>query len=251
LALLVALALQIGVNFANDYSDGIRGTDANRTGPARLTASGKVPALAVRRLAFIAFALAGVFGLILTMVTQFWMLLIVGALAILAAWFYTGGKRPYGYLGLGELFVFVFFGLVATLGTTYVQLGRITGAATLGAVGMGLFACAILTINNIRDIPTDEVAGKNTLAVKLGDTRSRWLYLGELVAALVVGVLAAVWVAPIAFLLLGLVIPVVFLVRAVFSGLTGACLIPILSGTAKLQLGYAAILAIAFAATAG
>src|SRR3954447_26571814 len=170
LALVVSLALQVGVNYANDYSDGIRGTDADRVGPMRLVGSGAATPAAVRRAAFLAFAVAGVAGLVLAATTAWW-LGGVGLVCVLAAWFYTGGSRPYGYLGLGEVMVFVFFGLVAVVGTTYVHTETWEWAAlapSLGAaVGIGALACAILVANNLRDIPTDTIAGKRTLAVVL------------------------------------------------------------------------------------
>lgn len=168
LCLTTAVALQIGVNFSNDYSDGIRGTDDYRVGPARLTGSGAAAPQKVLFVALAFYALAALAGLIIVLLTQHWWMLGVGALAIIAAWFYTGGKHPYGYAGLGELMVFVFFGLVATVGTTYIQLGSVNQAAWFGAVGVGLIACAVLMVNNIRDIPTDTKAGKKTLAVLMG-----------------------------------------------------------------------------------
>ncbi|KAB1644959.1 1,4-dihydroxy-2-naphthoate polyprenyltransferase [Gulosibacter chungangensis] len=172
-ALAVALALQIGVNYSNDYSDGIRGTDDFRVGPPRLTGSGRVNPKVVRNVAFAFFGIAGLAGLALTIVTQQWWLIAVGVVAILAAWFYTGGKRPYGYAGLGEVFVFIFFGLVATAGTTFVQILTVPMNSWVLAVAAGLFSCAVLMVNNIRDRETDTLAGKKTLAVKLGLSGSR------------------------------------------------------------------------------
>ena len=168
LALAVALFLQVGVNFANDYSDGIRGTDDNRVGPLRLTGSKSVKPEAVKLAAFAFFMLAAVAGLAVVLITGFYWLIAVGLAAIIAAWFYTGGKSPYGYSGLGELAVFVFFGLVATIGTTFIQVGFIEFNAVLGGIASGLFASAVLMVNNIRDIDTDAVASKKTLAVRLG-----------------------------------------------------------------------------------
>ena len=162
LALVVALALQVAVNYANDYSDGVRGTDAVRVGPLRLVGSGAATPAAVKRAAFLAFGVAGIAGLVLAAMTSWW-LVVVGLVAMLAAWGYTGGPRPYGYAGLGELFVFVFFGLVAVCGTTYVQVGRVTEVSVVCAVAIGFLACALLVANNLRDVPTDTVAGKNTL----------------------------------------------------------------------------------------
>src|SRR5690625_4329443 len=176
LALIVALALQIGVNYSNDYSDGIRGTDDERVGPFRITGSGASAPHTVRNMAFTFYGVAAVAGLALTSWSQAWWLLVVGIAAIIAAWFYTGGKKPYGYLGLGEVFVFIFFGLVAVLGTTYTQADQISGLALTGAIGTGLVSTALLMANNVRDLPTDAEAGKMTLAVRLGDTAARWSY---------------------------------------------------------------------------
>jgi 1,4-dihydroxy-2-naphthoate octaprenyltransferase len=167
LCFVVALALQIGVNFANDYSDGIRGTDAHRVGPARLTASGAAPAKRVRLVAFVFFGIAVLAGLGLTVLTQIWWLPAVGAVALLAAWFYTGGKRPYGYSGLGEIVVFIFFGLVATSGTAFLLVQAIWTDSVLAGAAMGLFAVAVLHINNVRDRATDIAAGKRTLATRM------------------------------------------------------------------------------------
>ncbi|WP_350350031.1 1,4-dihydroxy-2-naphthoate polyprenyltransferase [Agromyces sp. G08B096] len=176
LALVVALALQIGVNYANDYSDGVRGTDDHRVGPARLTGSGAARPKQVLAVALAFFALAALAGLALTIITQQWWFLAVGAVAIVAAWFYTGGKRPYGYAGLGELVVFVFFGLVATVGSAYVQALAVNLEAILGGVGVGLIACAVLMANNLRDVEQDRLAGKRTLAVRIGPLAGRILF---------------------------------------------------------------------------
>jgi 1,4-dihydroxy-2-naphthoate octaprenyltransferase len=183
LAVAVSLLLQVGVNYANDYSDGIRGTDDARVGPLRLVGSGVAAPAAVKRAAFLAFGLAALVGLALAATTAWW-LVVVGALSILAAWYYTGGSRPYGYLGLGEVMVFVFFGLVAVLGTQYVQVEELTWPGWYAAVGVGALACAILVANNLRDIPTDTASGKRTLAVKLGDRGTRRLYGALLLVAL-------------------------------------------------------------------
>lgn len=190
LALAVALLLQIAVNYSNDYSDGIRGTDAKRVGPLRLTGSGAVPAKQVRNVALGFFALAAVAGLAIVVITGFWWLVIVGVACLTAGWYYTGGKHPYGYAGLGDVAVFIFFGLVATIGTSFIQLGYLDQTAVLWAVASGLFACAVLMVNNIRDINTDVQVGKRTLAVKLG---KRWasvlfvamLWLPYLILALI------------------------------------------------------------------
>ena len=177
LALAVALFLQIGVNYANDYSDGIRGTDDNRVGPLRLTGSKSVKPEAVKFAAFAFFGLAALAGLAIVLITSMWWLIAVGLAAIIAAWFYTGGKSPYGYAGLGELAVFVFFGLVATIGTTFIQVGFIEINAVLGGIAAGFFASAVLMVNNIRDIETDAAAGKKTLAVRLGKKPATYIFI--------------------------------------------------------------------------
>ena len=247
LALLVALALQVGVNYANDYSDGIRGTDKDRVGPVRLVGQELASPDSVKLAALTCFATAAVLGLALVALSGAWVMLLIGAASIAAAWYYTGGKRPYGYSGLGEPFVFVFFGLVATLGTTYTQALSLSAASIAGAVGIGALATAILVANNLRDIPTDHSHGKLTLAVRLGQTRTRRLYGGLLILALV-AVLAAGALYPsalVALLSFGLAIP---LLRRVLGGAAGKDLIPVLSGTGQLELAYAALLAIGLAA---
>lgn len=241
LALLVALALQVGVNYANDYSDGLRGTDTDRVGPLRLTGSGAATPTAVRNAAFACFALASLAGLLLVAVSGTWELLVVGAAAVVAAWYYTGGRRPYGYLGLGELFVFVFFGLVAVLGTTYTQAGSISWPAVLGACGVGMLACAILVANNLRDIPTDARAGKRTLAVRWGDGATRRLYLALLIAPMVLVAVTAWW-HPWALLALVAVPLAALPVRRVIRGATGADLVPVLRETGRLELVYGVLL---------
>jgi 1,4-dihydroxy-2-naphthoate octaprenyltransferase len=246
LALGVALALQVGVNYANDYSDGVRGTDADRVGPLRLTGSGAARPGQVRAAAFAAFAVAGVLGLVLVALSGHWWLLAVGALSVAAAWFYTGGSNPYGYNGFGELFVFVFFGLVAVLGTTYTQADRISRAAVAGACAVGALACALLVANNLRDIPTDAATGKRTLAVRLGDRGTRWLYVGLLAAAFVLVLVAAPGhpAALVALLAAGLTVRPVRLVR---SGATGRELVAVLKDTGRLELGFAVLLAVGLA----
>ncbi|GAB3708129.1 1,4-dihydroxy-2-naphthoate polyprenyltransferase [Mariniluteicoccus flavus] len=239
LAFVVALALQVGVNYANDYSDGIRGTDADRVGPMRLIGSGAATPAAVKRAAFACFGVAAAAGLALTIwAGQLW-LIAVGVLCILAAWFYTGGKKPYGYLGLGEVFVFVFFGLVAVCGTTFVMLDHVTLATIWCACAIGFLACAILVANNLRDIVGDVDAGKRTLATRLGDPGTRgffWLLL--LAAALSVGGAA---MASTPWVLLGLVfLPVIIPAAArVFRGATGPALIPVLKATGIAELACA------------
>lgn len=177
LALAVALFLQIGVNYANDYSDGIRGTDANRVGPLRLTGSKSVKPKAVKYAAFIFFALAAIAGLAIVMITHIWWLLALGAVAILAAWFYTGGKNPYGYAAMGEVSVFIFFGVVATIGTQFIQSGDVDTNGILGAIAMGSISSAVLMVNNIRDIDSDRQVGKKTLAVRVGAKWAKIIFL--------------------------------------------------------------------------
>jgi 1,4-dihydroxy-2-naphthoate octaprenyltransferase len=239
LAMAVSLLLQVGVNYANDYSDGVRGTDADRVGPMRLVGSGAATPASVKAAAFTAFGLAAVAGLVLAASTSWW-LVAVGLASILAAWFYTGGSRPYGYRGLGEVMVFVFFGLVAVLGTTYVQLEDLTEAAWWAAVGVGALACALLVANNLRDIPTDRVAGKRTLAVTLGDRGTRRLYV-VLVAVSVVALVRVAtttdWAA-----LVGLValVPLARGIRVITSRAAGPALIPVLQLTGLGELLLAA-----------
>ncbi|PFG42108.1 1,4-dihydroxy-2-naphthoate prenyltransferase [Isoptericola jiangsuensis] len=246
LALGVALALQVGVNYANDYSDGVRGTDLDRVGPLRLTASGVARSGQVRGAAFAAFGVAGVLGLALCAVSGHWWLLGVGVLCVVAAWYYTGGKRPYGYAGLGEVGVFVFFGLVATLGTTYTQADRVTWPAVLGAVGVGLIACALLMVNNVRDIPTDVDAGKRTLAVRLGDRRARRLYALWIALAMLLALACAAW-NPWVFLVAVLLLPAVLLVLPVLAGARGRALVPVLAGTGMFELAYGVLLGVGLA----
>jgi 1,4-dihydroxy-2-naphthoate polyprenyltransferase len=239
LALVVSVALQVGVNYANDYSDGIRGTDAVRVGPLRLVGSGLASPPLVKGAAFIAFGIAGLAGLGLVIMTQQWWLLAVGAACVLAAWYYTGGKRPYGYLGLGELFVFVFFGLVAVCGTAYVQVGRISLATVLTGVWVGALACAILVANNLRDIRGDAQVGKRTLATRLGDARTRALYVILLALSAVTIIVVAyltTWWALLGLTGLLLIIPAV---RVVMSGGRGPTLIGVLKATGLTELGCA------------
>ncbi|MCP2263694.1 1,4-dihydroxy-2-naphthoate polyprenyltransferase [Promicromonospora thailandica] len=241
LALGVALALQVGVNYANDYSDGVRGTDLDRVGPMRLTASGAAAPGAVRRAAFAAFGVAAVLGLALCAVTGHWWLLAVGAVCVVAAWYYTGGRTPYGYRGLGEVAVFVFFGLVAVLGTTYTQAGTITWPAVLGAVGVGLIACALLMVNNLRDIPTDVLSGKRTLAVRLGDHRARRAYIAMIWVPVLLAAVCAFW-APWSLVVLLLIGPATLLSIPVLAGARGKLLVPVLAGTGLYELGYGLLL---------
>ncbi|MEP6816345.1 MAG: 1,4-dihydroxy-2-naphthoate polyprenyltransferase [Marmoricola sp.] len=242
LALLVSLALQVGVNYANDYSDGVRGTDDARVGPLRLVGSGAASPKAVKRAAFAAFGLGAVVGLVLAATTSWW-LVAVGALCILAAWFYTGGSHPYGYLGLGEVMVFVFFGLVAVMGTTYVQTGSLGSVVLVpslyAAVGVGALACAILVANNLRDVPTDREVGKRTLAVFLGEERTRYLYV--LLVGLALVAIVALALSTSAWALVGLVGLVVAgrAARSVLSRASGRDLVPVLQLTGIAELLYA------------
>lgn len=247
LALIVALALQIGSNFANDYSDGVRGTDDVRVGPTRLTASGLVPPQRVKRAAMLSFATAGIAGLALTLVAQAWWFIPVGVLAVLAAWFYTGGSHPYGYYALGEVFVFIFFGLVATVGTGYAIAGTMTLSMWAAAVGVGLFACAVLMVNNVRDIPTDTQAGKTTLAVVLGDRGARVTYAVMVLvpyALLLIPVLAGHIAALIAVISCALVIAPL---RTVLNGRTGLDLIPCIKSTGFTALAYGTLVGLGLA----
>ncbi|MGK2948870.1 MAG: 1,4-dihydroxy-2-naphthoate polyprenyltransferase [Acidimicrobiales bacterium] len=251
-AAVVALGLQVGTNFANDYSDGVRGTDdpGLRVGPVRLVGWGLRPPGAVKRAALLSFLVAGVAGLALAVAVGP-ELLVVGAAAFAAGWFYTGGSHPYGYYGFGELFVFVFFGLVATIGSTYVHTESITALSAVAAVPVGLLATALLVINNLRDIPGDTESGKRTLAVRLGDRRTRALYVAMLVAAfLFVPVLAGGFGRPAgAAALVGVVLsrrPVL----AVLEGATGRALVPVLGATGQVQLVTGGLLAAGLALSA-
>jgi 1,4-dihydroxy-2-naphthoate polyprenyltransferase len=241
LALFVALALQIGVNYANDYSDGVRGTDARRVGPLRLVATGLARPRQVLAAAFGCFAAACAAGLVLAAVSSWWLVL-AGAAAVAAAWFYTGGSRPYGYRALGEISVFVFFGLLAVTGTAYVQLGRVPWLALAAAVPVGLLACALLVVNNLRDIGTDAVTGKRTLAVVLGDQRTRLLYVAcALVPFGVAALIAAL--RPVALAALAAIPLAAAPVRLVRAGAVGPRLVTALAQTGRLQLAYGVLLA--------
>ena len=243
LALKVALWLQIGVNYANDYSDGVKGTDENRIGPIRLVASGLASAAAVKNAAFISFAIASVAGVWLSLLTSP-LLIVVGMLAIAAAWGYTGGKNPYGYSGLGEVSVFTFFGLVATMGTYYVQTENLTLLSFIAAIPMGALACAILAINNIRDRAQDELVGKKTLAVRIGDSKARRGF----VSLLVLTHAAAIATLIPATMLTLLIVPMSYSIsKLVLSGVSGKELIPLLGRTGKLQLMFSIVFAVALA----
>ena len=243
LALLVALSLQVGVNYANDYSDGIRGTDEARVGPVRLVGQRLAAPSNVKAAAMLSFAAAAMAGLALVGLSEAWIMLPLGALSVLAAWRYTGGDNPYGYRGLGEVYVFVFFGLMATLGTLYTQADAVSWFGVIGAIGVGALASAILVANNLRDIPTDIEHGKRTLAVRLGDTRTRTLYVALLTAS-VLAVLGMAWFEPWA--LLGLVAaPLGWkAVQTVRAGTTGRELIPVLVATGLYEVAYAVLIAL-------
>lgn len=245
LTLFVSLCIQIGTNYANDYSDGIRGTDTKRVGPTRLVASGLAEPKVVLAAALLAFLLAAVAGLVVALATSLY-ILVVGAAAIAAGWFYTGGKHPYGYAGYGELFVFVFFGLVSVVGSTYVVAGAIPAVAYLAAVPVGLLTVALLVVNNLRDIPTDAVTGKRTLAVKMGDRATRNLYTLLIIVPFVL-------LAPIAYLRLFAPITLLAAVVAyrpiaiVRRGATGRELIPALALTGVLMMSFGLLLALGIA----
>ncbi|SDY59197.1 1,4-dihydroxy-2-naphthoate octaprenyltransferase [Amycolatopsis xylanica] len=238
LALFVALALIIGVNYANDYSDGVRGTDDNRVGPLRLVGSGKAKPKAVLAAALGSLALSGVLGLLTVVLTGRWLLLVIGGASILGAWFYTGGKKPYGYYGFGEIAVFVFFGLAGVLGTVYVQAGRLSWAALACAVAVGSFSTGVLVANNLRDIPTDIEAGKRTLATRLGDQGTRRLYLA-LVAVPYVMTIALWFSYPVTLLALLSAPLLIKSVQAIRSDAQGRALIPALRDTGFAMLAWA------------
>lgn len=242
LCLVVALALQVAVNFSNDYSDGVRGTDRDRVGPMRLTGSGAARPGQVKVAALIFFGVAAGAGLVLALLTAWWLIL-VGLACIAAAWFYTGGPKPYGYTGFGEIFVFVFFGLVAVMGTAYVNSGRTSVTTLASAIGIGLLACALLVANNLRDVATDAESGKRTLAVVLGEPMTRRLY-GLIVAVAFLAILVMGIRHP--WTLLGLLaIPLGLApVRQVLAGARGPALISVLGATGRLELVYAVLLTV-------
>ena len=243
LAAIVSLALQVGVNYANDYSDGVKGTDAQRVGPMRLVGSGTFSASSVKRAAFMALGVAAVAGLVLALVTTLWLLLVGGA-ALVAAWFYTGGPRPYGYMGLGEVFVFVFFGVVATVGSTFTVTETLPAVAWIASVAVGCFACALLVVNNLRDIPGDTVAGKRTLAVRLGDKKTRLLFNGLFLAGAAFVIASSLVAGPWSLLGLLGVAAAVPACRHVHRGASGRELIAVLQAVGRAQL----VLAVTYAA---
>jgi 1,4-dihydroxy-2-naphthoate octaprenyltransferase len=243
-ALVVSLLLQVGVNYANDYSDGVRGTDEVRVGPQQLVGSGLATPRSVKLAAFLCFGLAAVVGLALALMTSVWVIP-VGLAAVLAGWFYTGGKNPYGYIGLGEVFVFVFFGLVATVGTTYVILEKIPAMAWLQGIATGCLACALLVINNLRDIPTDRLVGKRTLAVRLGDQRTRILFISLILLGIGCGAVAAVS-QPWSLIVLLCLFPAVRPLKSVRRGASGHELIAVLGSTGQLQIVFGALTLVSF-----
>ena len=245
LALVVSLFLQIAVNFANDYSDGVRGTDTHRIGPVRLVASGLASASSVKAAALISFLIAAIAGFVLALTISPWLFL-VGATSIWAAWGYTGGKKPYGYFGFGELSVFIFFGLVATVGSYYIQTEQFNWQIFLLAMPVGTLSCAILAVNNLRDLPQDNLVGKRTMAVRIGEKNTRVFFMLLLVTAQVTA-LAAASISSLALITL-ICAPITYrVVRQVLNGAVGAELIEVLSKTAKLQLLMASLLAAALA----
>lgn len=243
--LLLALALQVGVNYANDYSDGVRGVDTQRRGPVRLTASGLAAPSSVKLAAFLSFGFGGVLGIVLALAVD-WRLVLVGAAAILAAALYSGGPKPYASSGLGEVMVLVFFGFVATCGSAYVQLVRVPWLAVAAAVPVGLLACAILLVNNLRDVDSDTLVGKRTLAVRVGRERTKQLYAGSVVASLVV-VLALAPVAPGALLALAAVALAIGPLRIVATKADPPSLVRALIATGRLQLVFSVLLAVGLA----
>lgn len=243
MALLVSLLLQIAVNYSNDYSDGIRGTDDNRVGPIRLVASGLATARSVKRAAFLSFGAAAAIGTVLAARVSWWLLL-VGAVCILAAWTYTGGKRPYGYSGFGEVSVFLFFGVVATVGSYVVQSHRVTWQSVLVSLPVGALSCSLLAINNLRDLPKDSLVGKRTLAVRLGENRARQFLIALLLIAHLAAILAAL-ISPWALITLLLIPLTRQIIKAIRTGAHGAQLIPMLGQVGKLQLFLSTALALA------
>ena len=243
LALVVGVALQVGVNYANDYSDGIKGTDKDRVGPMRLVGSGAATPEAVKRAALIAIAIAVVAGVSLAARSS-WILIALGALSIIAAWTYTGGPKPYGYFALGEVSVFIFFGLVATLGTYYAHVGSLSFEVLLASFAMGCLACAILVLNNLRDLEKDKLAGKITLAVKIGDSQTRRFYQALLFTPLLIAI--ALVPTSFYFLLAFLALPQILKVTAsIRTGASGSALIELLERTGKIQIIYSLAISLA------
>ena len=241
LALFVSLALQVGVNYSNDYSDGVRGTDDSRVGPIRLTASGLAKPDAVKRAAFISFFLASLAGLALAALSSWWVIAL-GIASIAAAWGYTGGKKPYGYKGLGDISVFIFFGVIATMGTYYVQTLEITWKVFFASIPMGSLSCALLAINNLRDRVEDEKVGKKTLAVRFGDKGARFYFVALILSAYLFAFFSGPLWAVLTLMTLPISLP---LIRKVLGGSTGSALIPLLASTGKLQILFALTFAVA------
>ena len=233
-ALVVSLALQVAVNYANDYSDGIRGTDKNRVGPLRLVGSGAKKPTEVKKATFLAFGVAAVFGFVLAATTTWWLLL-VGVFCFLAGWFYTGGKHPYGYLGFGEVFVFIFFGVVATMGTTFVINEQLTLVSFLASVVVGCLACALLAVNNLRDIAGDKISNKKTLAVRIGESGARKFYISLFIVAGFAVILIALSYSAALIAMIGLA-AAVKPIKRVYAGATGADLIDVLVMTGRVQI---------------
>jgi 1,4-dihydroxy-2-naphthoate polyprenyltransferase len=247
LALVVSLALQVGVNYSNDYSDGIRGTDENRVGPVRLVGQKLASPSQVKKAAFLSYGMGALAGVGMVTLSGYYLLLPVGMAAIVAAWFYTGGPRPYGYAGFGEVFVFVFFGLVAVIGTSASQTGHISTLSVLAGCGCGLISTAILVVNNLRDIPGDTVAGKRTLAVRMGDAKTRVLYVMCLAIAVLLSVaMSRAGANPPKQASLAVFASVLAVrpMRTLRSGALGRDLIPVLADTGKLLMLYAVLLAV-------
>lgn len=233
-ALVVSLALQVAVNYANDYSDGIRGTDKNRVGPLRLVGSGAKKPTEVKKATFLAFGVAAVFGFVLAATTTWWLLL-VGVFCFLAGWFYTGGKHPYGYLGFGEVFVFIFFGVVATMGTTFVINEQLTLVSFLASVVVGCLACALLAVNNLRDIAGDQISNKKTLAVRIGESGARKFYILLFIVAGFAVILISLSYSAALIAMIGLA-AAVKPIKRVYAGATGADLIDVLVMTGRVQI---------------
>lgn len=241
-SLMVSLLLQIAVNYSNDYSDGIRGADESRVGPVRLVASGLATATRVKTAAYVSFSLASVSGLFLSSRTSWW-LIAIGVVCIVAAWTYTGGARPYGYIGFGEISVFIFFGVVATVGSYFVQSQKITWQSVLLSIPMGALSCAILSVNNLRDLPKDALVNKKTLAVRVGDKNARRMFVALIILAHLAAILSSL-ITPWSLLTIIFIPSSTKISRAVIQGSQGAALIPILGRVGKLQLSIAAVMAI-------
>ena len=243
LALIVALTLQIGVNYANDYSDGIKGADNDRVGPIRLVASGLAKPIKVRNAAFLSFALAALAGLLLSYRTS-WALIPIGLISIAAAWGYTAGSKPYGYMGFGEVSVFIFFGVIATNGTYFVHVEQLSSEVLLASFALGALSCAILTLNNLRDLPKDAQVGKRTLAVIIGDAQSRDLYRWLIFFALVISAALSIF-SPYYLMALISAPLAIKSVRSVKQGASGMELVDLLAKTGRIQIIYAAALSLA------